>query len=284
MKIENTDRVRRSLLFTPANRPSAFDKALESGADCVCLDLEDSVPPSEKDDVRSRAIAFLSGTGHQPELVLRINALSTRFGLDDLSAVATAAPAKGSILLPKVANAGEVCLAATILEEAGSDMSVSALIESAEGLARVEEIACSTNRLSFLLFGAVDLSADLGCSMISETIRHAASRTIQAARFGNVDVLDVPELAFRDIDQVGKSASLARDMGFTGKAAIHPSNIEPINQAFTPDKDEIAEAERIVAIYESSPNGLAVLDGRLIEAPVIRTMRRRLAIADAMKA
>ena len=110
------------------------------------------------------------------------------------------------------------------------------------------------------------------------------SRTIQAARFGKIDVLDVPELAFRDIDQVGKSASLARDMGFTGKAAIHPSNIEPINEAFTPDKDEIAEAERIVAIYEASPNGLAVLDGRLIEAPVIRTMRRRLAIADAMKA
>jgi citrate lyase subunit beta/citryl-CoA lyase/(S)-citramalyl-CoA lyase len=271
----------RSFLFTPANRPSAFARALDSGADCVCLDLEDAVPPGGKDAARPDALAFLAEAGAGALRALRINALSTAAGLRDLAALAAAAPARGLLLLPKVGSAAELRLAGSILDEAGSGLSLAALVETAAGLRDVEDIAAATPRLRLLVFGAVDLSAELHCAIDSETMRAARSRIVQAAHAAGRDVLDVPELGFRDLDRVAAAAQAAARDGFTGKAAIHPSNIAAINAAFTPSAEEIAEAQRIVAAFEASPTGLVVIEGRLIEAPVIRGMRRRLALAAA---
>lgn len=283
MSVPERNSVRRSLLFTPANRPAAFEKGLASGADCLCIDLEDAVPPGEKDAVRAQAVGFLASASGPCEAVLRINPLSTRFGLDDLSAVARAVPAKGELLLPKTAGAGEVQLVASVLDEAGSDLRLGVLIESAEGLANADAIAQASPRLSFILFGAIDMSASLECDLHSDVMHYAASRVVSAAKMAQLDVLDVPELSFRDQDGVRAAAERARRNGFTGKAAIHPSNIQPINRAFSPSDKEIAEAQKIVAAYEASPHGLAVVDGSLVEAPVVRTMRRRLSLAAAAR-
>ncbi len=280
-------RVLRSLLFTPANRPSAFPKALESGADCVCLDLEDAVPPGDKAAARPGAVAFLTeaaaGSGG-PLRAVRINALSSAEGLRDLAAVAEARPESGLVLLPKVGSAEEIGLAAAVLDEAGSGMELAALVETARGLSAVDAIARAVPRLRLLVFGAVDLSAELGCAPDAETMRVARARIVQAARAGERDVLDVPELAFRDDARVERAAAEAARDGFTGKAAIHPANIAAINAAFTPSADEIDEARRIMDAFDAAPSGLVVIDGKLIEAPVIRGMRRRLAIAKAVGA
>ncbi|WP_424971584.1 HpcH/HpaI aldolase/citrate lyase family protein [Dinoroseobacter sp. S76] len=270
--------VRRALLFTPATRLAAVPKGLESGVDCLCLDLEDAVPPDQKVAARPGAIAFLDG---DPRKALRINGLRTRAGLADLAAVANAAPQGGLLLLPKVEASAELALADAILTEAGSDMRLGALIESAAGLEEVAAIARATPRLEMLLFGAVDLAADLGLGAGDAPLAYARSRVIHAGKGAGLQVLDVPELAFRDLDQVAARAQAAREFGFTGKAAIHPSNVVPIQAAFTPSAAEIAEARRVMAAHAAAPSGLVELDGRLIEAPVIRAMQARLEIAAA---
>jgi citrate lyase subunit beta/citryl-CoA lyase/(S)-citramalyl-CoA lyase len=276
-------RVLRSLLFTPANRPQAFDKALASGADCVCLDLEDAVPPDAKSAARPAALAFLTGARNDdgPLRAVRINALSCPAGARDLAGLVDASPTGGAVMLPKVESAAELQLVASILDQLGSDTRLIALVETAKGLAQVESIAASTDRLRALMFGGVDLSAALGAQAGSDTMRVARSRIVQAAHAQGRDVLDVPELDFRNDTIVWQAAQNAVANGFSGKAVIHPSNLEAINAAFTPSATEIADALSIIAAFEAAPDGLVVMDGKLIEAPVIRGMQKRLAIARA---
>lgn len=274
------DKPRRSLLFTPANRPAAFDKALASGADIVCLDLEDAIPPDQKADCREDAVAFLSGT--QPDTVtraVRINGLGSRAGLEDLVAVAKTAPKAGMILLPKVAEAAEVRLVDDILSEAGSAAEIAFLIETLDGLENVSDIARASDRLTLMIFGAVDFSAELGTPNAEAPLSYARGKIVHAATRAGLDVMDVPELNFRDLDTITAAAERAGVLGFTGKAAIHPAGLAAINDVFTPSPDEIAYAQKVIAAFEASPNGLAVLEGQLVEAPVVKAMRRRLAIA-----
>ncbi|WP_424966713.1 HpcH/HpaI aldolase/citrate lyase family protein [Dinoroseobacter sp. S375] len=270
--------VRRALLFTPATRISAVPKGLASGVDCLCLDLEDAVPPDQKAAARPDAIGFLDG---DPRKALRINGLRTRAGLEDLVALARAAPQGGMLLLPKVESAAEIAQADAVLGEAGARMALGALIESAAGLEEVFAIARATPRLEMLLFGAVDLAADLGLGSGEAPLAYARARVVHAGKGAGLQVLDVPELAFRDLDHVAARARTARDLGFTGKAAIHPSNVAPIQSAFTPSAAEIAEARAVMAAHAAAPSGLVVIDGRLIEAPVIRAMQARLEVAAA---
>jgi citrate lyase beta subunit len=273
----------RSLLFTPANRVAAFDKALRAGADCVCLDLEDAVPANSKSAARPDALNFLVGAGAKgPIRGVRINALSSAAGVRDLAGLADAAPKGGLLMLPKVESAAEVQLVASILDEVGSDTGLIALVETAEGLSAVEDIARASDRLRALMFGGIDLSAELGAHMNSDTMCVARARIVQAARAGGRDVLDVPELDFRNAEKVQNAAQNAVANGFTGMAAIHPSNLATINAAFTPTIEEIARAQEIVAAFEAAPSGLVVIDGKLIEAPVIKGMLKRIAIARAV--
>jgi citrate lyase beta subunit len=272
--------VLRSLLFTPANRPNDFDKALKSGADCVCIDLEDSVPPDAKSAARPAALSFLAqAEPHGPLRAVRINALSSVAGARDLAGVGDAAPQAGALMLPKVESAAELRLVASLLDELGSETVLIALVETAQGLCAVEEIAGATDRLCALVFGGIDLSAALGAQPGSDTLRMARARVVQAAHAKGRNVLDVPELDFRNLETVEHAARNAAANGFTGKTAIHPSNLVPINEAFTPGSAEIAHALKIIAAFDAAPNGLVVIDGKLIEAPVIRGMRRRIAIA-----
>jgi citrate lyase beta subunit len=200
----------------------------------------------------------------------------------DLAGLADAAPKGGLLMLPKVESAAEVQLVASILDEVGSDTGLIALVETAEGLSAVEDIARASDRLRALMFGGIDLSAELGVHMNSDTMCVARARIVQAARAGGRDVLDVPELDFRNAEKVQNAAQNAVANGFTGMAAIHPSNLATINAAFTPTIEEIARAQEIVAAFEAAPSGLVVIDGKLIEAPVIKGMLKRIAIARAV--
>ncbi|SMY08162.1 HpcH/HpaI aldolase/citrate lyase family protein [Flavimaricola marinus] len=270
----------RSLLFAPANRPAIHDKALASGADIVCLDLEDAVPPADKASARETATGFLTDAAG-PERVVRINGLRSADGLRDILALLEAGPTGGTIFLPKVATPDEVRLTDELITEAAAPLKIAVLIESLEGLYNAAAILSASPRISFAMFGAVDYAAELGVEVAPEPLFHARTTLIHAAKLAGVDLLDVPCLAFRDEQAVSKEADAARALGFTGKAALHPSNLSILNTAFSPSEDEIAHAEKVIDLFDQSPNGLAVLDGKLIEKPVIRSMQRILALRDA---
>ncbi|MFK7836870.1 MAG: CoA ester lyase [Sulfitobacter sp.] len=275
------DKPRRTLMFTPATRSQSFDRALETGADVVCVDLEDAVPPQQKDDARADGVAFLKGAQPGlPQRALRINHPGSIAGIDDLAAVLRAAPTCGMLLIPKVGDAAELRLIDMLLTEAQSDLELAALIETLDGLENVQSIAQSTPRLRLLVFGGVDLSGEMGAQNAPMPMAYPRARIVHAGKRAGLDVMDVPELDFRNEERAVEAATMARDMGFTGKAAVHPATLSVINDVFTPSSEEIEHAQKIIAAYDASPNGLVVMNGQLIEAPVVRAMQRRLAIAD----
>lgn len=273
-------RPRRSLLFVPGARPELIAKADAAGPDLVCVDLEDAVAPDRKDAARDAVFAALAGSAPtRAELVLRINGLGTPAGLADLLALLRAPRPPSGIMIPKIRAAAELRLLDELLETAPAlaGLGLHVIIETNDGLAEAGAIARASPRLASLLFGAVDMSAELRCANTWEPLLYARSRVVHAAAAAGLDALDVPWLDLADLDGLTREARAAAALGFGGKAAIHPGQLAAIHAAFTPSEAEIARARRIVAAYEASPSGLVLVDGRLIERPVVRAMHRLLA-------
>ena len=153
------------------------------------------------------------------------------------------------------------------------------IIEANDGLADAQAIARASRRVASLLFGAVDMSAELRCANAWEPLLYARARVVHAAASAGIDVLDVPFLDLADDEGLAREAAAAAAMGFGGKAAIHPRQLAAIHAAFTPTAEQLERARRVVAAYEASESGLVVLDGRLVELPVVRAMYRLLAAA-----
>ncbi|MEM9222291.1 MAG: CoA ester lyase [Pseudomonadota bacterium] len=270
----------RSMLFVPGTRSDRFEAAASSGADMATVDLEDAVAPPLKAEARADAIAFLSGETPNALRAVRINPLSTTYGLADMLALIEARPTGGHLFLPKVAGPEEIRLADALLTNAGLNLPMIVLIETADALSHADAVAAATPRLVMVVFGAVDLSAELCAENAREPLLYARSKVVHAARRAGIAALDVPSLNFRDLDEVRSDAAYARSLGFSGKACIHPSNLAPIHDVFTPSEEEVAHAKRVMEAYENSSTGLAVLDGKLIELPVVRAAERVLALAD----
>lgn len=276
-------RPRRSLLFVPGLRPDRFGKALGSGADIVCVDIEDAVAMPRKEEARALSLPlFAGGDGGGAERMLRVNPLSTEEGLKDVLALKACEAPPPALMLAKVGSAEEIALYDALLDGRCAGIRYHVIIESTDGLANVQEIARASARIDSLLFGAVDMSADLRAAQSWETLLYARSAVVHAAARNGLDLLDVPWLNLADADGLAREARAAAALGFTGKAAIHPDQIPVINEVFSPTADEIERARRIVAAFRESDTGLLVVDGELIELPVLRTMHRTLAIADRL--
>ncbi|MCC7426841.1 MAG: CoA ester lyase [Alphaproteobacteria bacterium] len=280
-------RPRRSMLFLAGLNPERHQKAMATGADMVCIDLEDAVAPDRKDEARAKTMPLMAATAPEDRVqtVIRVNSLRCRDGLNDMVAILQTPAPPPAILLPKVDSPAEVMWADELLREAKRPVELYALIESNEGLAHAREIAACLNagsrRLKGLVFGAYDMSAALGARQAWAPLAYARGRVIHAAASAGIDAIDVPWLDLNDDTGMRAEAEAARDMGFAGKAAIHPEQIGAINAIFTPDAATVARAERIMAAFAAEPSGLLVVDGKLIEKPVIRHMERILAIARA---
>lgn len=271
---------RRSLLFVPGLRPELIAKAAAAGPDLVCVDLEDAVAPDRKDEGRAATFAALGSAGPiKAELLIRINGLSTPAGLKDLSALVECATPPAGIMIPKTKAAAEIRVLDEIVSAAPAleRLKFHVIIEANDGLADAIAIARASARVASLLFGAVDMSADLRCQNAWEPLLYARSRVVHAAAAAGVDVLDVPWLDLADEAGLTREAAAAAALGFGGKAAIHPKQLAAIHAAFTPSTETIARAKRIVAAYEASASGLVVIDGKLVELPVVRAMYRLLA-------
>ena len=278
---------RRSLLFIPANRPDRFEKALASGADMVCLELEDGVALAEKEIARDNMIKFFNARPSLPrylEILVRINAPEEKIGKADLDAVLSLAVKPAALMIPKVRQAGEVIELDKKLANVAPDLALHLLIETAEALENASAIAAASQRIKMLLFGGVDLAAELRATTGWEALLYARGRVAHAGALAGLDLMDMPYLAIEDEKGLAEEAIRARDMGFGGKAAIHPKQIAAINKAFTPTAEDISQANKIMAAYANAPRGVVVVDGKLVEKPVILKMQYILAIADAVGA
>jgi citrate lyase beta subunit len=274
-------RPRRSLLFVPGLRPDRFAKALGTSADIVCVDLEDAVARDRKAEARALTLPLFAHPSHpHVERMLRINALSTLDGLKDLQALIECDSPPQAVMIPKIRSAEEVQVLDQLLSGRAASVRFCVIIETNQGLERVHEIAKASPRIDSMIIGAVDLSADLRCVKAWEPLLYARSRIVHAAASAGIDVLDVPYLNLDDDAGLRDEAMASARLGFTGKASVHPNQLPAIHAAFSPDENAVARARKIVAAFEKDTTGLFVVDGELIELPVVRSMYRVLAIAD----
>ena len=254
-------------LFVPGSRPDRFAKAAASGADAVILDLEDAVAPGSKEDARM-AVAKRAGSLGCP-VIVRINALGTPWSDADVETV-RALPIT-VVMLPKTEGANDL---ADLSRKLGRQLSVIALIETAAGLERLSEILGAPNVLC-VAFGSIDFALDIGCAhervallgARSEIVRRSRAARKPAPLDGVTSRVDSPLAAHRD-------AKHAASLGFGGKLAIHPTQIEPIRKAFQPRSSVVDWAERVLAV---SASGEATrLDGEMVDGPVVERARRIL--------
>jgi citrate lyase beta subunit len=284
---ERKIRSRRSLLFAPADRPELFAKALATGADMVCVDLEDAVPTGDKAAARSAAMAMFAAPQADDgvERLLRINSLRGPEGLRDIDAILASPAPPPALLLPKVETPDEVRLLGELLGQGPqADIRFHVIIETNAGLEAAHEIARASPRLDLMAFGGVDMAAELRARPTWEAFFYTRTRLVNAAAGAGIDLLDVPHLDLSDHDGMVADAERSLALGYTGKAAIHPSQVAAINAVFSPPANEVARAREIIAAFEASADGVVVIDGKLIEVPVLRSMRRLVAVAERIAA
>jgi len=279
----------RSFLFVAGIQPARFPKALEAGADAVVFDLEDTVPPPEKAGARISVAQALS-LPRRCKAYVRPNMLSSGYCEADLEAVVGAG--LSGVMLPKIESAAEVQAIAGHLQrlerekglEQGS-IDFIALIESALAFHRLDEIAAASPRLTRLAFGAADYVHDLDMQWTEgeQELAHARSLLVQASRVAGLEPpLDAVVLQIKDSDRFRATARKSRSMGFLGKLCIHPLQIAPCHEAFTPTADEVEQARRIVAAFEQSEAaGSASLqvEGQFVDYAIVHKSRRVLAYA-----
>lgn len=272
---------RRSFIFVPGLRPELYPKALASGADIVCVELEDGIAPHNKDEAREKTMTLFTEPQAEDgvERIVRINCLRSAVGLDDVQAILATDMPPPALMLPKVVSPDEVVWLDDLLTERGHDTRLHIIIEMNAGLEAVFDIARSSPRIDALFFGGVDMAADLRCKNAWEPLLYARSRVVHAAASIGVDAVDVPYLDLEDLEGMKIAAQQAKDLGFSGKGAIHPKQIADLNGVFTPSTEEITRARKVVTAFEEANTGLVVVDGKLIEKPVVREMRRILSVA-----
>jgi len=263
----------RSQLFVPGNRPDRFEKACQAGADLVCIDLEDAIGPNEKDEARKTVLKWLSETSYK-HVSLRINAIDTPQGQTDIAALKSSGLTLPFLMIPKVASKSEMSDLDDELPNALGPFF--AIIESAEGLLNCEEVF-SNGRVQFGMYGAVDYAGEVDCDLAWETHLYARSRLVAAAAVYDVHLFDVPHIHVRDLDDCEVTTRKAKALGIHARSAIHPAQIDRIHAALHPSDEDITQAERVIAAYQAADGNVVLLDGKFIEAPVVKKAQRVLA-------
>jgi len=281
---ERIPRPRRSFIFTPGLKPEMFPKALASGADMVCIELEDGIAPKDKEEARAKALKLFEvpQADDGVERILRINSMRERFGIEDVLAILATDTPPPSLMMPKVRSPDEIVMLDQLLTERGHKTRLHVIIETNAGLEAAYEIANCSSRIEAMFFGGVDMAAELRCENNWQQLIYARSRVVHAAASAGLDVIDVPYLNLQDLDGMCDEAQKAKSLGFAGKGSVHPKQIGALNDIFTPSNDDIARARRIIKTFEEADTGLVVLDGKLIEKPVMREMYRIVAIANKL--
>jgi citrate lyase subunit beta/citryl-CoA lyase len=288
--------VRRTELTCPAHSLKMMQKAAESAADEVILDLEDSCAVSQKEGARKTLIEALRTLDFKGKIrAFRPNNIRTKFFYKDLIEVVEAAGRfVDVVVIPKVYTAEDVLFVDRLLsqvEEASGlepgKIRLEVLIESAKAMLRAEEIAACTPRMASLIFGIADYAGDTGAKELTkeqfQTFHYPKSHTIAAARAAGIDVVDNVTLHFRDLEQVRKDAEAGAKLGFDGKWAIHPSHIDIINSVYTPSAEELTRALGILAAYQEADvgkgQGAIVFGDEMVDAATLRVEWKKICVA-----
>ena len=285
----------RSLVFVPGNRANMLERALGFGADVVMVDLEDSVPPGEKAAAAELAVEWvprLAAAGRR--VMVRVNSLDTGLTADELAAVVC--PDLAGISIGKGNTAWDLQQVDRLLAplEAGAGVAAGGIkvvpwIETAMAIVHVYEMAQASQRIVGIAFGAEDYTNDMGVirNDFGEECYYARSAVAVAARAAGVGALDGPFVGFRDPDGLRQDAGAARQMGYTGKFAIHPAQIDIINETFSPSPEDVAYARRVMAAWEEAEaagRGSLSIDGRMVDVPVVKRAQNLLAQVTAIEA
>ena len=290
---------KRSTLSVPGHIEKMHAKAAQSRADVVMLDLEDSVPLDAKEAARDVVIQSIRLLNWQEKTVtFRINGLDTLFGYRDLLEVVEATgPRLDAVVVPKVNHPKDIYFVCRMLDgiEMKKDVSrrigIEAIIESAQGLENVSEIARASDRLKTLVFGIVDYSASIGARLVSisghgekeEEVypghrwNFEMSRIVMAAKANGLLAIDAPYGNFRDPEGLERAAAMACALGFDGKWAIHPDQVDGINQVFSPSREDIARAEKVLAAHRDAEEkglGAVAVEGRMVDRATVRLAKQ----------
>ena len=285
--------MRRSMLFLPGNNPNMLINGNCLGSDAVIFDLEDAVSPAEKDAARilvRNTMRYMDFRGC--EIIVRINSIDTAFWKQDIDEILPNKP--GLILLPKTGSAADVLEADAYMTEVEKKLGLEQntvglmpLIETAMGVENAFAIASATKRVKALFLGAEDLTADLQCKRTKEgrEIEYARTRLVVAARAAGVDVYDTPFTDVNDDEGIVKDATLAKALGFTGKASISPRHVEVINSVFSPTQKDVDYAYEVmdaIALAKEQGKGAIALHGKMIDAPIVARAQQTIAMAQAL--
>ena len=284
--------MRRSLLFLPGNNPNMIINAPYLGADAVIFDLEDAVAPDQKDAARILVRNTLKHMKLGSEAIVRINSVDTPFWQADLEEMIPYRPSL--ILLPKTATAEDARTVSDYMEtleiKAGlavGTVGLMPLIETALGVENAYSIATADQRVRALFLGAEDLTADLGCKRTKEgrEIEYARTRLVVAAKSAGIEVYDTPFTDVNDDEGIEIDAATAKNLGFSGKAAISPRHVEVINRTFSPTEKEIEYALEVLDAIEEAKRqgkGAIALYGKMIDAPIVTRAEKTLEAARAL--
>lgn len=283
----------RSLLFVPGDSEKKLAKGLESGADVLIVDLEDSVAPANKANARALTADFLTGIKGGPAIYVRVNDLSTGMTEADLEAVIAARPA--GIMLPKSNGANDVASLATKLRvhealagiDDGSIRILPIITETPLGLMNAAGYRTASERLSGLTWGAEDLSAEIGATdtrdangRYTDVFRFARLTTILAAAAADVAAIDTVFPDFRDLDGFRRDCEDGARDGFTGRMAIHPAQVPVINAVFTPSPAAVSHARAVIEAFAAAGDaGVVAIDGKMYDRPHLKRAERLIARA-----
>jgi citrate lyase subunit beta/citryl-CoA lyase len=280
---------RRSCLSVPASSERKLAKASELDADEIVIDLEDAVPVAGKEAARAAALAALESWSGNAAVAVRVNPPRSPWCHLEVAALAGLRARPASIVLPKVESAGDIAFVERLLDGAevaggdGEPIAIQALIETAAGLANADRIAAASNRVVSLILGYADLAASLGGDRSLDAWLPAQHAVVVAARAAGLQAIDGPHLTIEPDDAFLAACRRARELGFDGKWAIHPAQVDPITDTFTPTADEVTSARALLDALEKSErrgDGAVELDGTMVDAALRVQALRVVALAD----
>lgn len=282
---------RRALLYIPGDDWKKITKSLTLGVDCICMDLEDGVALNRKAESRATVIKALSEVNFgASETLLRINAIGSGFEKEDIEVVLTHPP--DAMVVPKIETLEQMKWVDDVLESAEkahqwpiNSIGMLVGIETAKGMLNIKEIG-SHPRLEAIIFGGEDFAVSLGATRTEAAteLLYGRQTVVTACAAYGLQAIDMVTLEFQDVARVQREAEFGAMLGFTGKQVIHPKQVWPVQMAFTPDKEAIAYAKRIVEAFESHQKegrGVFAVDGKMIDMPVVKNAQKVLDRAKA---
>ena len=285
-------RARRALLYMPGDDMHKIQKSISLGVDCVCMDMEDGVAANRKAEARRLIVEALQTLDFgRSERLVRINAIGSGLEEDDLDSVLPAHP--DGIVIPKVDTGEQIHSVSNRIAAAEREhdwprgsIHLIAIVETALGIVNLREISSADPRLEAVVFGAEDFAGDIGALRTPESweVFYARSALVtHAAAFG-LQAIDMVKIDFKDIQALRRESLQGMQMGFSGKQIIHPNQVDPVQEAFTPSDEAIAHALRVTrafAEHQSAGRGAFALDGKMIDAPIVKAAERILESARA---